>query len=134
MTSKMGVAFVSTSFERGAAIRSSCERWPSEVPNLEQLEVPEILQKIPPLNNGLVLVTGATGSGKSTTLAAILDRINRTRAVHIVTLEDPVEFAHQHRQSIVNQRELEVDFGTFADGLRARASTGAEGDLGRGDA
>ncbi|MEM7264279.1 MAG: type IV pilus twitching motility protein PilT, partial [Planctomycetota bacterium] len=73
----------------------------------------------PKLVNGLVLVTGATGSGKSTTLAALIDRINETRAVHVVTLEDPVEFVHRHQLATVNQRELGSDFFEFADGLRA---------------
>jgi len=68
---------------------------------------------------GLVLVTGATGSGKSSTLAAILNIINETRASHIITLEDPVEFVHPHKKSTFNQRELGVDFHNFADGLRA---------------
>ena len=92
---------------------------PNEVPNLASLQLPETVGDIPELINGLVLVTGATGSGKSTTLAAIVDAINNTRAVHVVTLEDPVEFLHQHKKSTINQRELGVDFDTFAAGLRA---------------
>jgi twitching motility protein PilT len=69
--------------------------------------------------NGLILVTGGTGSGKSNSLAALIDRINETRAGHIVTLEDPVEFTHPHKKGTVNQRELGIDFDTFASGLRA---------------
>ena len=92
---------------------------PTEIPNLDKLKVPEILGEIPKLKNGLVLVTGATGSGKSTTLAALVDRLNATRAVHIVTLEDPIEFSHPHKKGTVNQRELGVDYPSFADGLRA---------------
>lgn len=91
----------------------------SEVPDLKALNLPEILEEIPRLTNGLVLVTGATGSGKSTTLAAIIDRINQTRPVHIVTLEDPIEFTHPHKMATVNQRELGPDFAEFTDGLRA---------------
>ena len=69
--------------------------------------------------NGIVLVTGATGSGKTTCLAAILDEINEERSVHIVTLEDPVEYVHPHKKATFNQRELGMDFDTFANGLRA---------------
>jgi twitching motility protein PilT len=69
--------------------------------------------------NGLILVTGATGSGKSTTLAALIDRMNQTKAMHIVTLEDPIEFVHTHKKATINQRELGSDFDTFANGLRA---------------
>ena len=92
---------------------------PSRVPTFEDLALPESLHRVPELVNGLVLVTGATGSGKSTTLAAIVDAINRTRAVHIVTLEDPVEYLHAPREATVNQRELGVDFPDYKDGLRA---------------
>jgi twitching motility protein PilT len=89
------------------------------IPTLEFLQFPEIIKNIPREKTGLVLVTGATGSGKSTTLAAILHEINQTRPVHIVTLEDPVEFVHGHDQATFNQRELGSDFDTFSDGLRA---------------
>src|SRR6266705_428096 len=89
------------------------------IPTLEWLNFPEIITEIPREKTGLVLVTGATGSGKTTTLAAILDEINKTKPVHIITLEDPVEFIHSHAQATFNQRELGTDFGTFADGLRA---------------
>src|SRR5262245_6463489 len=92
---------------------------PSEVPTFEQLKLPKTVEEIPRLLNGLVLVTGATGSGKSTTLAAIVDRINSTRAAHVVTLEDPVEFVHGHKMATINQRELGRDFPRFVDGLRA---------------
>ncbi len=91
----------------------------SDVPSLESLKLPAILDEIPKLRNGMVLVAGATGSGKSTTLAAIIDRINATRPVHIVTLEDPVEYAHPHKLGTVNQREMGTDFQRFSDGLRA---------------
>jgi len=89
------------------------------IPTLEWLNFPEIIREIPREKTGLVLVTGATGSGKSTTLAAVLNQINRTNPVHIVTLEDPVEFVHWHDKATFNQRELGTDFDNFANGLRA---------------
>jgi twitching motility protein PilT len=81
--------------------------------------MPEIINQIPKEKTGLVLVTGATGSGKSTTLAGVLNEFNRTKAIHIITLEDPVEFVHPHHKATFNQRELGTDFDTFANGLRA---------------
>jgi twitching motility protein PilT len=92
---------------------------PAEIPTLEELRLPSVLSQIAEEKNGLVLVTGATGSGKSSTLAAILDIINETKPVHVVTLEDPVEFSHKHKMATFNQRELGLDFDTFANGLRA---------------
>src|SRR6266851_5026967 len=89
------------------------------IPTLEWLSFPEIIKQIPREKTGLVLVTGATGSGKSTTLAAILHEINKTKPVHIITLEDPVEFIHTHKEATFNQRELGTDFDSFANGLRA---------------
>src|SRR5579872_5375966 len=91
----------------------------TKIPTLESLKLPEIILQIPREKTGLVLVTGATGSGKSTTLAAVLNEFNRTKAIHIITLEDPVEFVHSHHQSTFNQRELGTDFDNFANGLRA---------------
>src|SRR3974390_884085 len=89
------------------------------IPTLEWLKFPDIIRQIPREKTGLVLVTGATGSGKSTTLAAVLDDINHTKPVHIITLEDPVEFVHPHDKATFNQRELGTDFDTFSNGLRA---------------
>jgi twitching motility protein PilT len=89
------------------------------IPTLDWLQFPEIIRNIPLEKTGLVLVTGATGSGKSTTLAAVLNEINHTKPVHIVTLEDPVEFVHPHDRATFNQRELGTDFDSFANGLRA---------------
>lgn len=89
------------------------------IPTLEWLKFPDIIRQIPGEKTGLVLVTGATGSGKSTTLAAVLDEINHTKPVHIITLEDPVEFVHPHDRATFNQRELGTDFDTFSNGLRA---------------
>src|SRR6476659_7124848 len=91
----------------------------TDIPTLEELRFPDVIKQIPNEKTGLVLVTGATGSGKSTTLAAVLNEINNTKALHIVTLEDPVEFIHQHDKSTFNQRELGTDFDSFANGLRA---------------
>lgn len=96
-----------------------CRQLNTVIPTLEKLKMPEIFKEIPKEKTGLVLVTGATGSGKSTTLAALLNEINLAKAVHIVTLEDPVEFIHPHRSATFNQRELGIDFDSFANGLRA---------------
>src|SRR6266480_3321844 len=89
------------------------------IPTLEWLNFPQIISEIPREKTGLVLVTGATGSGKSTTLAAVLHEINKTKPVHIITLEDPVEFIHTHKAATFNQRELGTDFDSFSNGLRA---------------
>jgi len=89
------------------------------IPTLEWLNFPDVIRQIPREKTGLVLVTGATGSGKSTTLAAILNEISHTRPVHIITLEDPIEFVHPHALATFNQRELGSDFNTFSHGLRA---------------
>src|SRR5439155_18195097 len=83
------------------------------IPTLEWLNFPEIIKEIPREKTGLILVTGATGSGKSTTLAALLHQINQTKPVHIITLEDPVEFIHTHDRATFNQRELGTDFDSF---------------------
>lgn len=88
------------------------------IPTIEQLELPEVLKIIAAANDGLVLVTGATGSGKSTTLAALIDHINTTEACHIMTLEDPIEFVHTNKLSLINQREISVDSSTFASALK----------------
>jgi twitching motility protein PilT len=96
-----------------------CRQLSAEIPTLKKLKFPDILKQLPREKTGLILVTGATGSGKSTTLAAILDEINHSKAVHIVTLEDPVEFLHKHQTATFNQRELGVDFDSYANGLRA---------------
>src|SRR5215468_8394833 len=94
-------------------------RLPTYIPTVEEMQLPAVLNEIVEEKNGLVLVTGATGSGKSTTLAAVLRKLNQTKAVHVVTLEDPVEFVHKHEKATFNQRELGADFDTFDSGLRA---------------
>ena len=106
---------------------------PWKVPELADLDAPEQVAALARRTSGLVLVTGRAGSGKSTTAAAMVDLINRERAAHVITLEDPVEFLHRHRSSIVNQREIGVDSAGFAQALRAAARSNpdvlAVGDL-----
>src|SRR4030088_2817608 len=92
---------------------------PQSIPTFAELKLPEQLGDIVNLKNGIVLVTGPTGSGKSSTMAAILDRINETHAYHIITIEDPVEFMPRHKRSIIHQRELHSDTPSFALALRA---------------
>jgi twitching motility protein PilT len=92
---------------------------PTKVPSVDDLKLPPVLKRVAEEKNGIVIVTGATGSGKSTSLAAMLDEINRKKAVHVVTLEDPVEFVHSQQKATFNQRELGLDFDNFANGLRA---------------
>jgi len=91
----------------------------SKVPTIKEMGLPEVFYKIAEELNGIVFVTGATGSGKTTSLAAILEVINENKSVHIVTLEDPIEYQHPHKKSTFNQRELGTDFDSFASGLRA---------------
>ena len=90
-----------------------------EVPSIEGLHLPAILREVAKEKTGLVLVTGATGSGKTTTLAALLNEINETQPVHVVTLEDPIEYVHPKLKATVNQRELGQDFNNYPNGLRA---------------
>ncbi|MBP1042800.1 type IV pilus twitching motility protein PilT [Vagococcus sp. BWB3-3] len=92
---------------------------PIDIPNLASLGMPEVLRGMVQKNQGLFLVTGPTGSGKSTTLAAMLDYLNETKKTHILTLEDPVEYLHKHKKSIIAQREIGRDTDSFANGLRA---------------
>lgn len=92
---------------------------PTKPPDWQELNLPEAVMNVAQLKNGLVLVTGPTGSGKSTTLAAIIDLINATKKYHIVTIEDPIEFIHEHKLSTVHQRELHSDTPDFAHALRA---------------
>jgi len=106
-------------FSQRSCFSIVCRQLNASIPTLEQLKFPPVFKEIPREKTGLVLVTGATGSGKSTTLAAILNEINRSKPVHIVTLEDPVEYLHTHNCATFNQRELGIDFDTYANGLRA---------------
>ncbi|MCR4960698.1 MAG: type IV pilus twitching motility protein PilT [Lachnospiraceae bacterium] len=91
----------------------------TEVPTPDVLGIPASIVDLSQRKRGLVLVTGPTGSGKSTTLASIIDNINKTRDAHVITLEDPIEYLHQHRMSMVNQREIGIDSGSYANALRA---------------
>jgi twitching motility protein PilT len=92
---------------------------PDVIPSFEELQLPKVLQEIVELRNGIVLVTGPTGSGKSSTLAAIIDKMNQEKAFHILTIEDPIEFLHRHKKATIHQRELHSDTPTFALALRA---------------
>jgi twitching motility protein PilT len=92
---------------------------PRQIPTMEQLRLPPVLGSFTRQHQGLVLVTGPTGSGKSTSLAAMIDQINTERACHILTIEDPIEYVHQHKRSAVSQREVGSDTASFPDALRA---------------
>jgi twitching motility protein PilT len=105
-------------FQRGA-VSAAFRLIPHEIPALDSLGVPPVLRELTQKPRGFVLVTGPTGSGKSTTLAAMIDAINIEREDHILTIEDPIEFLHRHKRSIVNQREVGSDAPDFARGLRA---------------
>ena len=109
---------VNAFFQRGS-IGAAFRLVPGKIQTLEELGLPPVLHTLAEKPRGLVLVTGPTGSGKSTTLAAIVDEINRTRHDHILTIEDPIEFLHRHQNCIVNQREIGTDARSFAEGLRA---------------
>lgn len=91
---------------------------PTKIPTIEELNLPEVIKKLSTEQRGLILVTGTTGSGKSTTLAAMIDLINTNRTEHIVTIEDPIEYLHRDKRSIVNQREIGSDTESFAKALR----------------
>ncbi len=91
----------------------------TKIPTISQLSLPSLFYNMAGERNGIILVTGSTGSGKSTSLAALLDKINDEKPVHIVTLEDPIEYVHPHKKATFNQRELGNDFDSFASGLRA---------------
>jgi twitching motility protein PilT len=106
-------------FSQKGNISTVLRKLETVIPTIDQLHLPKAFHDIGQEKNGFVLVTGATGSGKTTSLAALLNKINNERSVHIVTLEDPVEFVHQHKAATFNQRELGSDFDTFANGLRS---------------
>jgi len=99
----------------GAAFRAI----PNQVPSFEQLRLPNVLRDLCRKHSGLILVTGPTGSGKSTTIACMIDQINSEREVHIMTMEDPIEYLHRHKRAMINQRELNTDTDSFENALRA---------------
>ncbi len=107
-----------SAFRQRGSISLVLRTVPASVPALEDLGLPAVVARLADEERGIVLVTGATGSGKSTTLAAMIDRINRVSSKHVVTVEDPIEVLHSDRRSIINQREVGTDTGTFADALR----------------
>ena len=106
-------------FSQGGNLSIVLRKLESKIPTIEERGLPKTMYKIAQEKNGLVFVTGATGSGKTTSLAAILDQINETKSFHIITLEDPVEYQHPHKKSTFNQRELGLDFDAYSSGLRA---------------
>jgi twitching motility protein PilT len=105
-------------FKQRGSISIVCRAIPFEIRSIEQLGLPEVVRSLAEEQRGIILVTGTTGSGKSTTLAAMIDHINQTRARHIVTLEDPIEYLHADKQSIVNQREVGSDTVSFGRAMR----------------
>ncbi len=106
-------------FTQKGCFTSVLRKLETEIPSIKQFNFPDCFNKMAQERNGLILFTGATGTGKTTSMAAILNEINLTRAVHLVTLEDPIEYVHPHKKATFNQREQGDDFDTFAGGLRA---------------
>ncbi|MCK5837553.1 MAG: Flp pilus assembly complex ATPase component TadA, partial [Desulfobacula sp.] len=106
-------------FSRSGKYSIVLRKLETKIPTIEELNLPPSFLPMAEEKNGIIFVTGATGSGKSTSLAALLDKINETKSVHVITLEDPIEYQHSQKKSTFNQRELGMDFDTFASGLRA---------------
>jgi twitching motility protein PilT len=106
-------------FRQRGSVAVAVRLIPFELPSLDDLGLPPVVQAFTDLPQGLVLVTGPTGSGKSTTLAALVDRVNASRACHILTIEDPIEYVHKHQKAAVNQREVGTDTESFSSALRA---------------
>ncbi len=104
-------------YQRGA-VSGVFRRIPVEIPDLDTLQIPPVVKELVNVPTGLILVTGPTGSGKSTTIAALIDKINRERRGHIITLEDPIEYVHSHKNCIVNQREVGVDTVSYRSALK----------------
>ncbi|MFN4033194.1 MAG: type IV pilus twitching motility protein PilT [Fimbriimonadales bacterium] len=101
------------------AVAAAMRVIPSRIPSIESLRLPSVIYEVVKKHSGLVLVTGPTGSGKSTSLACMIDLINQTRPCHIMTIEDPIEYVHQHKRAMVNQREVHADTESFHNALRA---------------
>ena len=106
-------------FSQKGYISTIMRQLATRVPTIEEMDLPPAFRKMAEERNGIILVTGATGSGKSTSLASMLNQINETQSVHVVTLEDPVEYVHSQKKATFNQRELGMDFDSFASGLRS---------------
>ena len=106
-------------FSQKGCYSTAMRQLAARVPTLDEMMLPPAFRKMAEDRNGMILVTGATGSGKSTSLAAVLNEINEAKSVHVVTLEDPVEYVHAQKKATFNQRELGIDFDNFANGLRA---------------
>jgi len=117
--SEEGGRFRVNVFRKDTGIGATFRTIPTEVPTLEKLALPPIVTKLCDYHQGMVLVTGSTGTGKSTTLAAMIDHLNKTRRVNIISLEDPIEFVHRSKMSQVIQRELNTHIPSFAEGVRA---------------
>ncbi|WP_121615140.1 type IV pilus twitching motility protein PilT [Virgibacillus halodenitrificans] len=109
---------INTFYQRGE-LSLAIRIVPRGIPSIDELGLPPILKEVVKQPQGLVLVTGPTGSGKSTTLASMIDHLNHSVRKHIITLEDPIEYMHRHRQSVIDQREVGIDTANFANGLRA---------------
>lgn len=115
-----GVArFRVNSFRQRGSVSHAFRSIPTKIPSIDDLNMPDTLKKLADTHQGLILVTGPTGSGKSTTLAAIIRHMNETMTKHIITLEDPIEYMHRHGTSVIDQREVGFDTKSFANGLRA---------------
>ena len=106
-------------FKQSNCVAAALRLISNNIPSFEDLRLPDVISDLAMLPRGLVLVTGPTGSGKSTTLAAVINKINKHRKDHVITLEDPIEYKHNHINSIINQREVGSDTKSFANGLRA---------------
>ncbi len=106
-------------FRKDSGVGAVFRTIPAEVPTLDSLALPPIVRKLCDYHQGMILVTGSTGTGKSTTLAAMIDMLNTTKKLNIISLEDPIEFVHRSKQSQVVQRELATHLPTFAEGVRA---------------
>ena len=106
-------------YQQRGTLAAAIRPIPAHIPSIESLRLPPILSDLTRCHAGLILVTGSTGSGKSTTIAAMVDHINRERAVHILTLEDPIEYTFQNRRAMVNQREIGTDSADFQSAMRS---------------
>lgn len=119
LTMPCGIRVRINAFRARGSVSFAVRLLSDTIPEIEELELPAVAVKLPSYSSGLVLITGETGSGKSTTLAAVLNRINHTACKHIVTLEDPIEYVYIPDKCIINQREIGQDTASYADGLRA---------------